>query len=92
MTAAQLPSPGSPAWYALEAEQHLNDAEKFVKLSTTSLEASAALTHHLLAATASAQLGLLKISLQQNQAGDQLEQLHEDLTPPREEPPHDRAH
>lgn len=64
---AQLPTPGTPEWHALEAEEYLVAADRFVAAALAGdVLASANMTARLLAAEAHAQLGALKLGLQQD--------------------------
>lgn len=58
--------PGSPAWHALEAEQHLAEADKLASQAAGDPFLADTITRRLLAATANAQLGALKLALQQD--------------------------
>lgn len=58
--------PRSPSWHMDEAEAHLAAAEKLADRARTDPEAAASLTRRLLAASAQAQLGALKLALQQD--------------------------
>ncbi len=78
MTAPELPTPGTPEWHALEADEHLAAADRFAAAALAGdVLASSNMTARLLAAEAHAQLGALKLGLQQGQL---LDALHRDLS------------
>lgn len=77
---AELPKPGTPAFYALEAEEHLAAADKLGRTARTSAADASEQTRRLLAATASAQLGMLKLGLQFDSLTTIAEHIVDDLT------------
>lgn len=71
--------PRAPSWHMDEAEAHLAAAEKLADRARTDPEAAAALTRRLLAASAQAQLGALKLALEADRTLEDMRQTLVDI-------------